>query len=65
MLCVIIKRQTMEYIKSKLQLQIQYLETANDKEAQRELCEFYRIRIEYNLLFLLGYLWNKNRVVTF
>lgn len=50
----------MEYIKSKLQLQIQYLETANDKEAQRELCEFYRIRIEYNLLFLLGYLWNKN-----
>jgi flagellar biosynthesis GTPase FlhF len=47
----------MDYIKSKLERKIRFIE-ANSDEANLKI--YYQVRIEYSLIFLLGYLWNKN-----
>lgn len=47
----------MDYIKSKLERKIRFIEANND-EANLKI--YYQVRIEYSLIFLLGYLWNKN-----
>ncbi len=47
----------MDYIKSKLERKIRFIEANND-EANLKI--YYQVRIEYSLIFILGYLWNKN-----
>lgn len=47
----------MDFILSKIEKQINRLESRNE---QTETKEYYRSRIEYLILLMLGYLWNKN-----
>ena len=47
----------MEYIKAKIDREVRYNEAVAEKE---KLKLFYQIRIEYTLIYLMSYLWNKN-----
>jgi GTPase SAR1 family protein len=47
----------MEYIRKKLERKISYLE---DSGANETLKIYYQVRVEYLMIFCLGYLWNKN-----
>lgn len=47
----------MDYITSELDKKIRFLADAGQRH---ELANYHRAKIEYGLLFLVGYLWNKN-----
>lgn len=47
----------MDYIRKQIDQRIDFLQTMGDKNA---LKQHYQARFEYVLVYLLGYLWNKN-----
>lgn len=47
----------MEYIKAKIDREVRYNEAVMEND---KLKLFYQIRLEYTLVYLLSYLWNKN-----
>lgn len=47
----------MDYVITRIEKKITLLKSLNQ---QREICLFYQVRLEYILVFILSYLWNKN-----